>query len=205
MRKFAKFGLALLAGAGACAAIPAHAQMSQMFDKPLQPARYYFGLAAASADTDLKLNGVAKNGDTDWETSFKAFAGIDYDPNLGIELGYTDMRSDDINYTINGVNGRGTSRGYGMYLAAKGRYAIPAYQQAEVYAKLGLEYSHRKLGASPILGEVSEESTGVYGAVGAQWNLTPQWAAVAEYERYGRRKHIGATANVLTIGARFNF
>ena len=201
-----KLVLALLAGAGACALSPAQAQM---FSKPVQPSRYYVGLAAASADTDLRVPGIAKNGDTDWETSWKVFAGIDYDPWVGVEIGYTDTRGDDINYRVNGtansVNGRGTSRGYGTYLAAKARYAIPAYQQAEVYAKLGLEYSHRTLGGSPVFARTSEESTGVYGALGAQWNLTPQWGIVAEYERYGRKKHIGATANVLTVGARFNF
>jgi len=28
---------------------------------------------------------------------------------------------------------------------------------------------------------------------------------VAEYERYGRSKRIGASADVLTVGLRFNF
>jgi len=187
---------------GACAVGTAQAQW---YNQPASPSRYYFGLAATSADTDFKVPGVARTGDTNWETSWKAFAGVDYDPWVGAELGYIDTRTDDFTYTAGGVNGRVGSRGYNIYLAAKGRYPIPMYPQAEVFGKLGVEYSRRKLDAGPFLSATKEDNVGPYVGVGALWNLTPQWAVVAEYERFGRSKNIGASADMLTVGLRFNF
>lgn len=194
--------LALALVLGACVAGTAQAQW---YNQPVSPSRYYAGLAAASADTDFKVPGLTRSGDTNWETSWKGFIGVDYDPFVGAELGYTDARSDDFTYSAGGVNGRVTSRGYNIYLAAKGRYPIPMYPQAEVYGKLGFEYSRRKLDAGPFLAQTTEDNIGPYVGVGALWNFTPQWAVVAEYERYGRSKRIGASADMLTVGVRFNF
>lgn len=196
--------LALAVLAGVCAFSVTEAQ-AQWYNQPLQPSRYYFGLAATSADTDFKVPGVSRSGSTDWETSWKAFAGVDYDPYVGAEIGYIDARTDDFEYTANGVNGRVGSRGYNAYVAAKGRYVFPVLPQAEVYGKLGVEYSHRRLDAGPFLQRTSDDNVGPYVAVGAQWNFNPQWAAVAEYERFGRSKNIGASADMLTVGLRFNF
>lgn len=187
---------------GACAVGTARAQW---YNQPANPSRYYFGLAAASADTDFKVPGTALASDTNWETSWKAFAGVDYDPWVGAELGYIDTRTDDFDYQANGVRGRVGSRGYGIYLAGKGRYVLPMFPQAEVFGKLGVEYSRRKLDAGPFLASTTDDNVGPYVGVGAQWTFMPQWAVVAEYERYGRSKKIGAAADVLTVGVRFNF
>ena len=194
--------LILLLACGACAAGTAQAQW---YNQALQPSRYYFGLAASSADSDFQVPGVAKAGSTGWNTSFKGYAGVEYDPFWGAEIGYTDLRTDDFNYNVGGFNGSSSSRGYGAYLAAKGRYPIPNLPQVEAYGKLGVAYSHRKLEGGPFLAPTSQDDTGLYAGVGAQFKLSPQWAAVAEYERYGRSKRIGASADVLTLGLRFNF
>lgn len=193
--------LVLACGVGGVGTVQA-----QWYKQALQPSRYYFGLAAAAAaaDTDFRVPGVANAGSTGWETSFKAFAGVDYDPYWGAELGYTDTLTDDYNYKVGGFNGRVGSRGYGMYVAGKLRYPIPNFPQAEVYGKLGPACSSRKIDDGPFLSSTSQNDTGLYAGPGAQWTLTPQWAVVAEYERYGRSKNIGATADVLTVGLRFN-
>jgi opacity protein-like surface antigen len=194
--------LVLAFALGACAVGTAQAQW---YNQPASPSRYYAGLAATSADTDFKVPGAARVGDTDWETSWKGFIGVDYDPFVGVELGYIDTRTDDFNYLANGVNGRVGSRGYNIYLAGKGRYPIPRFPQAEVFGKLGVEYSHRRLDGGPFLAATSDDNVGPYVGVGALWNVNPQWAVVAEYERFGRSKRIGASADMLTVGVRFNF
>jgi len=194
--------LIVLLACGACAVSAAQAQW---YNQALQPSRYYVGLAGSSADSDFRVPGIAKAGDTDWNTSFKVFAGVEYDPFWGAEIGYTDLRTDDFHYRVGGINGSTTSRGYGAYIAGTGRYPIPNLPQAEVYGKLGVAYSHRKLDGGPFLAQTSQDDTGLYAGVGAQWKFSPQWAAVAEYERYGRSKRIGASADVLTVGLRFNF
>jgi OOP family OmpA-OmpF porin len=195
-----KLILLLACGVGAVGAAQA-----QWYNQALQPSRYYVGLAASSADSDFRDARVTQAGSSDWNTSFKVFAGVEYDPFWGAEIGYTDLRTDDFHYSVGGVNGSSTSRGYGAYLAGTGRYPIPNVPQAEVYGKLGVAYSYRKLDGGPGLARTTQDDTGVYAAVGAQWKFTPQWAAVAEYERYGRDKHLGASADVLTVGLRFNF
>jgi hypothetical protein len=196
-----KLVLALAVGVSAMGT--AHAQW---YNQPLNPSRYYAGLAAASSPTTFKLPGVGEVGDTDWETSWKGFIGVEYDPFFGAEIGYIDTRTDDYDYSLGGVNGRLGSRGYGAYLAGKVRYPIPMFPQAEVFGKLGVQYSHRRLNSGgPYTQGVTDDNTGPYAGVGAQWNFNPQWGVVAEYERYGRSKNIGAGADVLTVGVRFNF
>lgn len=187
---------------GACAVGTAQAQW---YNQQLVPSRYYVGLAAASSPTNFKLPGFGEVGDTDWETSWKGYAGVEYDPFWGAEIGYIDTRTDDVNYSAGGFNGRLSSRGYGGYLAAKARYPLPMFPQAEVYGKLGVQYSHRTLEGGPYAQRLVDDNVGPYVGVGAQWNFNPQWGVVAEYERYGRSKNIGADADVLTVGVRLNF
>jgi hypothetical protein len=198
-----KLVLALAVGASAMGTFgSAHAQW---YNQPLSPSRYYAGLAAASSPTTFKLPGLGEVGDTDWETSWKGFIGVEYDPLVGAEIGYIDARTDDYDISQGGFTGRIGSRGYNAYLAGKVRYPIPMFPQAEVFGKLGVEYSHRRLNGGPYLQGVSDDNTGPYVGVGATWNINPQWGVVAEYERFGRSKNIGAGADVLTVGLRFNF
>lgn len=168
-----------------------------------QSPRPYFGLGAAFADHDYSIGGVGNLDHDDYKASIKVFGGVDYDPLWGLEAGYTDFRGSDFSYTINGVPGRGSSDGYGIYLAGKGRW--PLHPQAEVFGKLGLAYSHRNLDSNPFVGIDDDNDTGIYAGVGLLWNLTPQWALTAEYERYGKSKDFGAKPDVWTVAARYSF
>jgi opacity protein-like surface antigen len=186
-----KLIVALLAGAAAMSA--AQAQTTA------QP-RGYVGIGVATADHEdfSGLNNYDGNG---YKASAKIFGGVQIDPTWAAEAGYTDFRSADFNYSANGVNGGGSTKGYGYYLAAKG--TVPINEQFSAYGKLGVQHSERKL-ESPIL-SLKDTDTGLYGAVGLQYKLTEQVALNAEYERYGKSKAFGAKADVWTVGANYSF
>jgi OOP family OmpA-OmpF porin len=169
----------------------------------MQAPRGYLGLGAAFADHQYRLSGVSNIDHDGYKASVKVFGGADLDPVWGVEAGYTDFRSSDFSYTVASGPGRGSSKGYGLYLAGKGRW--PIQPQAEVFGKLGIAYSHRKLDTNPFIGIDDDNDTGIYAGVGLQWNINPQWALTGEYERYGKKKNFGAKPDVWTVAARFNF
>lgn len=189
-----KLIVALIAGAAAMTA--AQAQTTQT-----QP-RAYVGVGVATADHEDSSNGVLNNVDSDgYKASGKIFGGYEFNQTWGVEAGYTDFRNSDFNYSSNGVNGSGRTKGYGYYVAAKG--TMPINEQWSAYGKLGLEHSERKLESAVL--NLKDTDTGAYGAVGLQYNINQQVALTAEYERYGKSKDFGAKADVFTIGARYSF
>jgi OOP family OmpA-OmpF porin len=190
-----KLIVALIAGVAAMTA--AQAQTTTQ----TQP-RYYIGVGAATADHEDSSRANIDNVDSDgYKVSGKLFGGYEFNQMWGVEAGYTDFRNSDFNYSSNGVNGSGTTKGYGYYVAAKG--TVPINDQFSAYGKLGLEHSQRELRSFAL--DSKEDDTGAYGAVGLQYNINQQVALTAEYERYGKTKDFGAKADVWTIGARYSF
>jgi len=189
-----KLIVALIAGTAAMGA--AHAQTTQT-----QP-RAYVGIGVATADHENSSVGGLTNVDSDgYKASGKIFGGYEFDQNWGVEAGYTDFRNANVNYSVNGTNGSGTTKGSSYYVA--GKYNMPVNDQFSVYGKLGLQHSERKLESAAL--NLKDTDTGAYGAVGLQYNLNQQVALTAEYERYGKTKTVGAKADVWTVGARYSF
>ena len=189
-----KLIVALIATTAAVGA--AQAQTTQT-----QP-RAYVGVGIATADHVNSSVGGLNNVDSDgYKPSAKIFGGYEFDQNWGVEAGYTDFRNSDFNYTANGVNGSGHTKGNSYYVA--GKYNYPVNEQFSVYGKLGVQHSERKLETAAL--NLKNTDTGAYGAVGVQYNLNQQVALTAEYERYGKSKDFGAKADVWTVGARYSF
>ena len=187
-----KLIVALIAGTAAMGA--AHAQTTQP--------HAYVGIGVATADHENSSVGGLTNVDSDgYKASGKIFGGYEFDQNWGVEAGYTDFRNANVNYSVNGTNGSGTTKGSSYYVA--GKYNMPVNDQFSVYGKLGLEHSERKLQSADL--NLKDTDTGAYGAVGLQYNLNQQVALTAEYERYGKTKTVGAKADVWTVGARYSF
>jgi OOP family OmpA-OmpF porin len=168
--------------------------------------RPYIGVGVATADHDNNLGnfGGTKVNSDGYKASAKVFGGVEFDQRYGVEAGYTDFRSSDFSYTDAGTGaaGHGSSDGYGVYVA--GKASVPVNDQISAYGKLGVAYSQRKLNSN--LGLHAEQNdTGAYAAVGLQYNINPQVALTAEYERYGKSKDFGAKADVLTAGLKYSF
>lgn len=128
----------------------------------------------------------------------KLFGGYQFDDRLGVEAGWTNHHKTDF---ANG-NVRGSTEGYGTYVAAK--YTVPVNEQVSAYGKLGVSHNERKLSTN--LGQNFKDSdTGGYGGVGVEYKLNQNTALVAEYERYGKTKAYGARANVWSAGLKYGF
>ncbi|GAB3402401.1 outer membrane beta-barrel protein [Massilia agilis] len=162
--------------------------------------RGYVGLGVATADHDYSLSGVTdKDG---YKASAKVFGGYEFNKTFGVEAGYTDFGKSDFSFSNASGTGNGRSDGHAAYIA--GKATAPLNDQFAVYGKLGVENSHRFYNTTTGLSGSSND-TGVYGAVGLQYNLTKEVSLTAEYERYGKSKDFGAKADVWTVGARYNF
>lgn len=165
--------------------------------------RAYVGAGVASVDHEFKRSG-ATNVDTDgYKASGKLFGGYEFNQTWGVEAGYTDYRKSDVSYTIGGVNTRGETKGHSTYLAAKA--SMPINEQVSLYTKLGVARTKNELETVNAAQNFSRSKNEAYGALGAQYTLNQNVALVAEYERYGKSKDVGAQADVLTIGAKYSF
>jgi OOP family OmpA-OmpF porin len=166
--------------------------------------RGYVGVGVATADHDYKLGnaGVSGVNSDGYKASAKIFGGYELDQRWGVEAGYTDFRSSDFNYTQAGVAGRGSSDGYGTYIAAK--MNAPINDQFSAYGKLGVAYSKRSLSTNTGL-NYDNHDTGVYAGAGVEYKLNQNVALNAEYERYGKTKDFGAKADVWTVGVKYSF
>ncbi len=188
-----KLIFAVIAGVAVAGAV----QAQETFPKT------YVGVGVASADHDFTVPGATNTNADGWKSSGKVFAGYEFNQNWGAEVGYTDTRKSNANYTINGVRGSAQSEGSSTYLAAK--YSYPINDQFSAYTKLGAVYNESSLSTTTPGLSADDSRTGAYGALGVKYNLTPKVAVVAEYERYGDKRDFGAKPDVLTIGARYSF
>lgn len=192
-----KLACALAAGMAALAS-------AQAQEPSLQSPRYYVGAGANFADHEYKLPGTFHLDGADYEAGARVYGGAELSPLWGVEIGYADFTKANFDYLQGGAAGHGNTEGYGAYLAGKGRW--PLHPRLEVFGKLGLAYSHRKVESNlPLPVARNNNDTGLYAGAGLQWNVAPQWAIVGEYERYGRSKNVGSSADVLSVSLRFSF
>jgi len=190
-----KFIFVLIAGTAAMSA--AQAQQTQTLP------RYYLGAGIATVDHKYSISG-ASNVDSDgYKVSGKVFGGYEFDETWGAEAGYTNYRKSRASFIRNGAAGRVESDGYSVYAA--GKAALPIDERISVYGKLGVVYTKTDLSSATVGLGGDESDTSVYGAVGVQYNVNPQVALIAEYERYGKSRDFGAKPDVWTVGARYSF
>jgi opacity protein-like surface antigen len=136
-----------------------------------------------------------------WKSDAKVFAGYQFDQNFGVEAGYTNFGRVGFHYPTldGGING--STRGQSAYVA--GTYTMPLNDRVAAYGKLGVEYSQRRYSSS--VGALGEHDTGLYAGAGLQVKLTGNLALTGEYERYGKKKTLGAKADVFTLGLKYGF
>ena len=158
------------------------------------------GTAQAQTNTGRAYVGAsavsAKNSTLDaHKADGKLFGGYNFNEQLGVEAGWVNHHKTDV-----GV--RGSTEGYGTYVAAK--YTVPVNEQVGVYGKLGVSHSERKLTNN--LGQrFKDDDTGGYGGVGVEYKLNQNTSLLAEYERYGKSKAYGAKADVWNVGLKYGF
>ncbi len=161
----------------------------------------YIGVGIANADHSASITGASSTTSDGWKTSGKIYGGYDIDQTFGVEVGYTDFRSSDYSYTLNGVNRTGSSDGKAYYLA--GKATAPINEQFGVFGKLGVARNERSFNDPVFSG--NNRKTELYAGVGAEYNFNPKVSVSLEYERYGKNQDIGAKSDVITLGAKYKF
>jgi opacity protein-like surface antigen len=136
-----------------------------------------------------------------WKSDAKIFAGYQFDQNFGVEAGYTNFGRVGFHYPTFDGGISGSTRGQSTYVA--GTYTMPLNDRVAAYGKLGVEYSQRRYSSN--VGALGEHDTGLYAGAGLQVKLTGNLALTGEYERYGKKKTLGAKADVFTLGLKVGF
>ena len=186
----------LIAAAACTVAMSAQAQsgMSSLY----APGSSYVELGLGQSDYSVG-NGIGLFGSDQGDTSFGVRGGGFFNSNLGMELGYTNFGS------INRAGG--TTKGQGINLSLVGK--LPVSANFNVLAKVGGTYSRTDVSSDPASGVVpgSESGFGLAYGVGAEYQITPQWSGVLQYESHDlkfagdRRDRVGVTS----LSARYRF
>jgi OOP family OmpA-OmpF porin len=136
-----------------------------------------------------------------WKSDAKIFAGYQFDRNLGVETGFT--RFGRVGVDVPGLygNDHGRTKGSSSYIA--GTYTLPLNERVAAYGKLGVSYNERSYVGN--FGALGEHDTGLYAGAGLQVKLTDKLALTGEYERYGKKKTLGAKSAVFTLGLKYGF
>jgi len=181
--------LALLAALSAAGAVQAQTTASTL---PDTAPHAYIGIGIANAENRIV---------DAWKPDAKIFAGYQFDRNLGVEAGYT--RFGRVGFHLPGDYGGidGSTRGNSAYVA--GTYTLSLNDRVAAYGKLGVEYSQRRYNST--VGALGEHDTGLYAGAGLQVKLTDKLAFTGEYERYGKKKTLGAKSDVFTLGLKYGF
>lgn len=160
----------------------------------------YIGLSGGSADFSRMngSNGVYHNGDHD--NAWNLAAGSYFiNPNVGMELGYTNFGS------IERAGGNTKAEGINISLIGK----LPVGTSLNLLGKVGTTWGHTEVSTNPASGVQSGSESGFdwsYG-VGAELVINPQWSAVVQYDE-NYMKFAGQSSQrvtTTTIGARMHF
>ncbi len=184
-----------LAAAGMTATVSAQAQSSYSMSTP---GTGYLGLNIGKSDFSLG-NGSNLFPSDNKDTVYSLYAGRYFNPNLGLELGYTDFGRIS--------RGGGTTRANGFNLSLVGK--LPLNDSFNLLGKVGTTYSRTDTSSLPFSGVASgnESGFGVSYGIGAEYAFNPQLSAVVQYDSHNLKfagsgsERVGAT----TVGLRYRF
>jgi OmpA-OmpF porin, OOP family len=133
------------------------------------------------------------------DSAWKAYAGGQINPIVGLEAGYTDFG------TMRAAGG--DTKAWAIPLTVN--IGAPIGPRFNIFGKIGGVYGHTEVGAAPAALVDTGTSTGWgwTGGVGAAFRLTPNFDIRADYDRY-RLKFTGAgnqDIDMLSAGVQFRF
>lgn len=166
------------------AATGAHAQNTMR--GTMQPSPWSLGGAIGQSNARMP-NSVGDSSDT----SYKAFGGYQFSPNVGAEVGYNNLGKD---FTMTVPGGVATGKLTNWYGAAVG--TIPLGSGFSLLGKLGLARNEADFG-----GAGKDTRTGLMMGVGAEYAISPTLSARLEYEDYGKFTDGGFAGNGGSIKA----
>ncbi|MDB5745077.1 MAG: OmpA domain protein transrane region-containing protein [Polaromonas sp.] len=187
-------GVAVMAATGA-----AQAQSAMNTNYSLYgPGAGYVGLNIGQSNYSLG-NGFGPFASEDHDTVYNIYTGTFFNPNVGLELGYTNFGKIQ--------RAGGNTKAEGINLSLVGR--APISQSFNVFGKLGTTYGRTDVSAFAGSGVPSGKETGFgvsYG-LGAEYVFNPVLSAVLQYDEH-RLNFAGDNrdrVNATTVGLRYRF
>lgn len=158
----------------------------------------YVGVNIGKSDFSLG-NGIGLFPSDQRDTAYNIYAGSYFNPNFGLELGYTNFGEI--------ARAGGTTKAQGVNLSLVGMY--PLTSSFHLLGKVGTTYGRTDVSSSPLSGVASgsESGFGLSYGLGVEYAFNPQLSAVLQYDEHNMkfagtgREGIGAT----TVGLRYRF
>jgi OOP family OmpA-OmpF porin len=183
-------------------AASAHAQTSTRADGSMSmyaPGSAYIGFNAGRShfgDRAFNLTGFVNDRNNN---AYSIYGGSYFNNNFGLELGYNDFGR------INRAGGSTKANGVSLSLVGK----LPLSQSFNLLGRVGGTYARTDVSAAPASGIPSgrDNRFDVSYGIGAEYNFTPAWSAVVQYDEYNLRYTGGSRErlNTTTIGVRYHF
>ena len=190
----------VVATASMVVASGAHAQsgMSGSGFSLYAPGSSYIGLNVGQSNFSLG-SGIGLFPSDQKDTVYNLTAGSYFHPNFGLEVGYTNFGK--------ATRGGGETKAMGFDVSLIGR--LPLSPQFNLLGKVGTTYGRTEVSSRPSSGITGgkQNGFGVSYGIGAEYSLTPQVAAVVQYDEHALkfagtgRDRISAT----TVGLRYRF
>jgi len=162
------------------------------------PGSTYVGLNGGKSDYSLG-NGLGVFASDQGDTAYGLNIGNYFNPNMGLELGYTNLGR---------VNrGGGTTRAEGISLSLLGKF--PMSNALNLLGKIGSTWGNTSVSADPMSGIATGDANGFglsYG-LGLEFVVSPQWSAVLQYDSHNlnfagdQYNRVGVT----TLGLRYSY
>lgn len=170
---------------------------------------FYAGGALGQAKAKDACSGITgigfAGGCDDKDTAWKIFGGYQFNPNLGVELGYVDLGNFTANGTVLGAPVSGSVEAKGFELVGVG--SIPFTQQLSGYAKAGA--FRWDVDTSTTVGSVGDKGTDFTYGLGLKYDFTRNIAGRLEFQRYNNVGETSTTGqsdvNLWTAGVMFKF
>ena len=170
---------------------------------------FYAGGALGQAKAKDACSGITgigfAGGCDDKDTAWKIFGGYQFNPNLGVELGYVDLGNFTANGTVLGAPVSGSVEAKGFELVGVG--SIPFTQQLSGYAKAGA--FRWDVDTSTTVGSAGDKGTDFTYGLGLKYDFTRNIAGRLEFQRYNNVGETSTTGqsdvNLWTAGVMFKF
>jgi OOP family OmpA-OmpF porin len=194
-------GLAL-AAASMTLATTAQAQMMGRSDGSMSmyaPGSGYIGFNAGRShygDRAFNLTGFVNDRSNN---AYSIYGGSWFNNNFGLELGYNDFGS------VNRFGGSTKANAVSLSLVGK----LPVGQSFNLLGRLGGSYVRTDVSANAAgnIPSGRDNKFDVSYGIGAEYQFTPAWSAVLQYDEYNLRYTGGAKErlNTTTLGVRYHF
>lgn len=164
----------------------------------MAPGNSYVDLGVGRSEFSLS-NGLGGFNADKRDNAYSLRAGSYVNNVFGMEVGYTDFGN------IN--RGGGSTKANGLNLSLIGKF--PLSEQFNILGKLGTTYSRTEVSAAALSGLATGKEDGFkvsYG-LGVEFNFTPQWSAVMQYEEH-KMKFVGGETDrvgLTSLSARYRF